>query len=50
MAKRSIKCPCGWSVSADNEEDLIREAQEHAKEVHDLSPSREEILALAQPE
>jgi predicted small metal-binding protein len=50
MATKAIKCPCGWSVNADDEEDLIRQAQEHAKEVHDLNPSREEILALAQPE
>ena len=50
MAQRSIKCPCGWSVTAEDDEELIRQVQQHAKEVHDQNPSREEILALAQPE
>ncbi len=49
MAK-SIKCPCGWSVSADNDDELVRQVQQHAKEVHKLNPSRDEVLAMAQRE
>ncbi len=49
MAK-VINCPCGWTVRSDNDDDLVRQAQQHAKEVHDQAPSREEILAMARPE
>lgn len=50
MAKKSIKCPCGWSISTEDEEELIRQVQSHAKEAHNMSPTRDEILAMAQPE
>jgi predicted small metal-binding protein len=50
MAKKTVKCPCGWTYSTENEDDLIREVQKHGKEVHDMNPSREEVLAMAQPE
>ncbi len=50
MAKKVIQCPCGWSVTADDDEELIRQVQQHAKEVHSQNPSREEVLALARPE
>ena len=49
MAK-VINCPCGWSVRADNDEDLIRQVQQHAKETHNQEAKREEILAMAQNE
>jgi len=50
MAKKIVKCPCGWSFSSENDDDLVREVQKHGREVHSMEASREEVLAMAQPE
>lgn len=50
MAKKAINCPCGWSISSENDDELVREVQQHAKEVHNQSATREEVLAMAKPE
>ena len=50
MAKKVVKCPCGWSFSSDSDDDLVREVQKHGKDVHSMNASREEVLAMAQPE
>lgn len=49
MAKKSITCPCGWSITAETDEELIAKVQQHAKDVHGQNPTKEEILALARP-
>ena len=50
MAKKVVKCPCGWSFSSETDDELVKEVQTHGKDVHDMSASREEVLAMAQPE
>ncbi len=50
MAKKGVKCPCGWSFSSENDDELVKEVQKHGKDVHDMSASRDEVLAMAQPE
>ena len=50
MAKKIVKCPCGWSYSAESDDELVREVQKHGKEVHNQEASREDVLAMAQPE
>ena len=50
MAKKSVKCPCGWSTSSESDDDLVREVQKHGKEVHDQNTTREDVLAMASPE
>ena len=49
MAK-VINCQCGWSVRSDSDDELVRQVEQHAKDVHSQSPKREEILAMARPE
>ena len=49
MAK-VIECPCGWTVRAENDEDLVRQVQQHAKEVHNQEATREQVLAMARNE
>jgi len=46
---KAITCPCGWSTSADSDDDLVNAVQKHAKETHDQTATREEILAMAKP-
>ncbi len=49
MAK-VINCPCGWTVRSEDDEDLIRQVQAHAKDVHSQEAKRDEILAMARSE
>ena len=49
MAK-AINCPCGWTVRAETDDDLVAQVQQHAKDVHNQTATREEILAMAKPE
>jgi len=45
-----IQCPCGTVIRAGNDEELVAQAQRHAKEVHAMELSREQALAMATPE
>ncbi|HET9428281.1 MAG TPA: DUF1059 domain-containing protein [Allosphingosinicella sp.] len=46
---KTITCPCGWTASADTDDALVAQAQKHAKETHQMNPTREEILAMVKP-
>lgn len=45
-----INCPCGWTGKSDSDDELVRLVQQHAKDVHNQSATREEVLAMARPE
>jgi predicted small metal-binding protein len=47
--QKVIKCPCGFVVRAEDDEQLVAKAQEHAKQVHQMDLSREQALAMARP-
>jgi len=49
MAK-IITCPCGTVVRGRDDETLVARAQEHAREVHGMELTREQVLAMASPE
>ena len=48
MAK-AVNCPCGETMKADTDDELVRLVQVHGKEVHNQEVSREDALAMAQP-
>jgi predicted small metal-binding protein len=49
MTKR-VECDCGWSYESDDEDDLVKAIQEHAREVHGIQNlTREQALAQARP-
>lgn len=48
MAK-VVNCPCGETIKADTDDELVRLVQAHGKEVHDRDVSRDDALAMAQP-
>jgi predicted small metal-binding protein len=48
MAK-VINCECGVVVRGDTDDDLVSNAQQHAREAHDLEITREQALSLAKP-
>lgn len=49
MAK-VISCPCGETIRAESDDELVRLVQKHAKEVHNQETPRDEVLAMARPE
>ena len=48
MAK-AVNCPCGETISAETDDELVKLVQAHGKEVHNREVSREDALAMAQP-
>lgn len=48
--QKVINCPCGFVVKGETDEQLVANAQQHAKEVHQMELSREQALAMARPE
>ena len=45
-----VRCPCGTVVRARDEESLVAQAQQHARDVHAMELTREQVLAMASPE
>jgi predicted small metal-binding protein len=44
--KITVRCVCGWETTGS--EDLVVEATaEHGRQVHNMVPTREEVLAMA---
>ena len=48
MAKIML-CDCGHVVRGETDDELVANVQ-HAPEVHDMEITREQVLAMAQPE
>ena len=45
-----MRCDCGQVVRGETDDDLVANVQKHAREVHDMEITREQVLAMAQPE
>jgi len=45
-----MQCFCGHVVRGESEDELVANVQRHAREVHDMEVTREQILAMAQQE
>ncbi len=49
MAK-FIQCDCGYVARGETDDELVADAQKHAREVHNMEITREQVLAMAQRE
>jgi len=49
MAK-IMQCDCGHVVRGGTDDELVANVQNHAREVHDMEITREQVLAMAQQE
>ena len=47
---RVINCDCGHVVRGETDDELVTNAQVHARDVHGMEISREQVLSLAVPE
>jgi predicted small metal-binding protein len=45
---KEITCECGFNYRGE-EDDLVTAVQEHARTVHNMQVSREQVLAQATP-
>ena len=47
--EKVIHYPCGFVVKGQTDDQIVRNAQKHAAEVHQMTLSREEALSMATP-
>lgn len=45
---KKLLCPCGTTIRADTDAELIRRVQAHARAAHEQTMAPEEILAKAE--
>lgn len=48
MAK-VLTCDCGFVVRGETDDEYVANGQKHAREVHSVEVTREQLLAMAQP-
>jgi predicted small metal-binding protein len=44
-----LRCACGWTASG-TEDEVVAAATEHGERVHNMRPTRAEVLAMVVPE
>ena len=49
MAK-IMQCDCGYVVRGETDNELVANVRKHAREVHDMDITKEQVLAMARPE
>lgn len=42
----TVRCVCGWEVRG-SEEEVVAATREHGEQLHNMTASREQILAMA---
>lgn len=50
MVTKTVRCDCGFVVRSDDDDKLVVELQQHALADHNMNLSRDQVLAMAQPE
>jgi predicted small metal-binding protein len=50
MVTKTVRCDCGFVVRSEDDERLVAQLQQHARDDHQMTLTREQILAMAQPE
>ncbi|HUF12985.1 MAG TPA: DUF1059 domain-containing protein [Longimicrobiales bacterium] len=48
-AQKQVSCDCGKVIREKNDDQLVATVQKHAKEVHDMELTREQVLSMAEP-
>lgn len=42
----TVRCVCGWETTG-SEEDVVIATAEHGRRMHNMTPTRDEVLAMA---
>ena len=49
MAEKKVTCDCGKTMRGENDEQLVSIVQKHAKDAHNMTLTRDQVLAMAEP-
>lgn len=49
MPDKKVTCDCGKTMRAGNEDQLVATVQKHAKDVHNMTLTRDQVLSMAEP-
>ncbi len=49
MSGHSIECPCGTVLRGADEDQVVAEAQAHAKSIHDMELTDEQARSMVSP-
>jgi len=49
MSDKQVACDCGKTIRESNDDALVQAVQQHAKEVHQMDLTREQVLSMAEP-
>jgi predicted small metal-binding protein len=49
MADKQVSCDCGKTIRKSSDDALVTAVQEHARQVHDMDLTREQVLSMAEP-
>ena len=49
MAQKQVSCDCGKVIREKTDDQLVATVQKHAKEVHQMELTREQVLSMAEP-
>lgn len=47
--EKQVACDCGKTIRETDDDQLVATVQKHAREVHSMELSREQVLAMAEP-
>lgn len=49
MASKQVSCDCGTIIRKESDDELVAAVQRHAREVHNMELTQEQILSMAEP-
>ena len=49
MPDKKVTCDCGKTMRERDDDELVATVQKHAREVHNMTLTREQVLAMAEP-
>ena len=49
MSDKRVTCDCGATMRESSDQALIDAVQKHAKEVHDMDLTSDQVLSMAEP-
>lgn len=49
MAQKQVSCDCGKTIREPDDDRLVAAVQKHAREVHGMEMTREQVLSMAEP-
>lgn len=49
MAEKQVSCDCGATIREESDDQLVASVQKHAREVHKMELTREQVLSMAEP-